>query len=78
MQRITASNDIADFSDPTWTEVNANGIWTPVKVQTNMEQCATKNLINIWQMFNVATDAITAKPYIQQKVYFNEFVANVL
>ena len=47
IQRITASNDIADFSDPTWTEVNANGIWTPVKVQTNIEQCATKNLINI-------------------------------
>ena len=25
------------------------------------------NLINIWQMFNVGTDAITAKPHIQNK-----------
>ena len=29
-------------------------------------------------MFNLPTDAITAKPYINTKVYFNEFVANVL
>ena len=47
MQRTNATNDIAESSDSTWTEVNANGIWTPVKVQTNMEQCVTENLINI-------------------------------
>jgi hypothetical protein len=29
-------------------------------------------------MFNVATDPITAKPCIQNKSVFNEFVANVL
>ena len=28
------------------------------------------NLINIWQTFNVGTDAITAKPYIQNKSLF--------
>ena len=28
------------------------------------------HLINIWQMFNVETDAITAKPYIQDKSLF--------
>ena len=47
VQRPDASKDIAQFSDSTWTEVNANGIWTPVKVQTNMKQCVTENLINI-------------------------------
>ena len=46
-KRTEASNDIDDSSDPTWTEVNANGVWIPVKVRTNMEQCPTKNLINI-------------------------------
>ena len=35
------------------------------------------HLINI-QIFNVATDAITANPYINTKVYFNEFVTNFL
>ena len=36
-------------------------------------------LIDIWQMFNVGTDAITDKPYIQDKKdHLNEFVANVL
>ena len=36
------------------------------------------NLINIWHMFNVETDAIMAKPYILKKFDFNEFVANAL
>ena len=47
VQRTDAFKDIAQFSDSTWTEVNANGIWTPVEVQTSMEQCVTENLINI-------------------------------
>ena len=29
-------------------------------------------------MFNGATDDLAVKPYIPQKKYFNEFVANVL
>ena len=36
------------------------------------------NLINIRQMFNLAIEVITAKPYILQKILFNEFVANAL
>ena len=33
-----------------------------------------KNLIIIWQMFNLGTDDLA----IPHKVYFNEFVANAL
>ena len=29
-------------------------------------------------MFNLAIDAITAKPYTQRNFHFNEFVANAL
>ena len=36
------------------------------------------NLINNPRMFNGATDDLSVKPYIPQKNYLNEFVANVL
>ena len=36
------------------------------------------HLINKWQMFNTAIDDLAMKKYIHTKVYFNEFVANVL
>ena len=35
-------------------------------------------LINIWQMFNLATDNLTVKPYIQPKSLLQRIVANTL
>ena len=35
------------------------------------------NLINNRRMFNLEIDDLAEKPYIPQKLYFNEFVANV-
>ena len=32
---------------------------------------SNRNVINIWQMFNVGTDEITAKPYIQNKKFIS-------
>ena len=36
------------------------------------------NLINNPRMFNGAIVDLAEKPYIPQKIYFNEFVANVM
>ena len=36
------------------------------------------NLINNPRMFNLGIDDLAEKPYIPQKIYFYEFVANVL
>ena len=41
-------------------------------------QVNTIYLINNRRMFNGVTDDLTAKPYIPQKNYSYEFVANVL
>ena len=66
---------IKSFFEIEWTLFEINRIF---RLRSKQCDLTPHYLINNRRIFNVVTDDLAEKPYIPQKNYFYEFVANVL